>query len=454
MVIKIQPPAKEQKIVLEYNEKKATGSEGLHDGLNDDGTSHVIHTENVPEGKTIEEEFDRLFEKNSKTRGRHLENPTFHMSINPGPDDKILSEQEIVMLVKDVMKGLGYDKCPYRIYRHTDTGRIHYHVVSTRIGQDGKKINDSFENRRVNQLMSILKEKYGFNIGNQKTEPDQKTSKKLEIKEEQIADSQQKTTQRKPGSAPYNRNSTEGAASQFKRFHEEALEWHFSTIEQYEALLYWRYRTKASETSTGMTYTGLDINMEPCTGLIHEQELKRQCLEEIKKNISISNPAGKNRKQHVEKICKESMALAKNWEEYARRTEKLGIMTLIHRTSEGKSFGLTYMDKVTRCIWKGSETETDIKWLLNEASRKNFGEIPNVTLLLAIKSKKDHSVQKTRTNTTSTGTNIHKSERTLLERLADPRLISGNSRTHGSNKEAYDDHFLDTDKENAPRIKI
>ena len=116
MIVKIQPPSSMLEATLFYNERKADGKEGVRkedEELLDKENGHIVATRNVADGKTLEEEFERLAILNSKkTRGRKLENPAFHMSVNPGPDDAPLSEAAIVSLVDEIMFKMGYEECP------------------------------------------------------------------------------------------------------------------------------------------------------------------------------------------------------------------------------------------------------------------------------------------------------------------------------------------------------
>ncbi len=89
------------------------------------------------------------------------ENPVFHVSLNPHPDDK-LSDDELTSLAEDYIKYMGYENQPYMIFKHTDIDRHHLHVVSVRVREDGKKINDKFERRKSKHITRHLEQKYGL----------------------------------------------------------------------------------------------------------------------------------------------------------------------------------------------------------------------------------------------------------------------------------------------------
>ena len=173
-----------------YNEKKNRAAAGARD---DDGDGiegcHLITTKNIPDGSSLKEEFNKLIELNEKTRtrGRKLTSPGFHMALSPSETDKTLSEKNWIELVKDIMDKLGYGTRPYAIYRHTDTEHPHTHVVSIRIDEDGKKIDDSFEEVRLQRILRELSLKYNFTIGReQETETEKESETNRRTKERKI----------------------------------------------------------------------------------------------------------------------------------------------------------------------------------------------------------------------------------------------------------------------------
>lgn len=387
MVVKIQPPSNMIEATMFYNERKADGPEGIRnmqDEMLRDEDGHIVATENVPESSTLEKEFERLKLLNAKkTRGRNLEKEAFHMSVNPGVNDTPLSEAAIVELVKEMMDQLGYGDNPYRIYKHTDIEREHYHVVSTRIGQDGKKISDSFENKRINAIAEKLAKKYGYTVGLEENTVENAVVEEIVLPSEIAAEPEvvhyepvREATDDKSKEhkfvPPFKKNSETPVTEQFKIIHTEAMSWSFTTPEQYMAILKWRFNIKAIELEDGIHFIGLDRTKET-TNPISEGDLGINAAEQIQTRCSsVDTKKLKSQKKRIETYASHAIKNCPSLKEFRRRMNSKGIYVVISFTEDGQPFGLTWLDRATKCAFKGSETICNLQWLKNESETNGW----------------------------------------------------------------------------------
>lgn len=87
--------------------------------------------------------------------------PVVHISLNPSPEDE-LSDDEFSKLAADYLEKLGYKDQPYIVFKHNDIDREHIHIVTIKIDEWGKKINDSFQKRRSMDACRELEVKFGL----------------------------------------------------------------------------------------------------------------------------------------------------------------------------------------------------------------------------------------------------------------------------------------------------
>lgn len=89
------------------------------------------------------------------------EKPVVHVSLNPAPEDR-LDDGQLAEVAGAYMERMGWGGQPYIVFKHTDIGREHIHIVSVQVAQDGRKINDSRRNERSVAVTEELEREYGL----------------------------------------------------------------------------------------------------------------------------------------------------------------------------------------------------------------------------------------------------------------------------------------------------
>lgn len=392
MIVKIQKSTSRISATLNYNERKADGEEGIRqentaEDMEEHG--HIVKTLNVPDNSTLEEEFEKLIERNMKTKGRKLKNISFHMSVNPSETDRKMSDAEMVEFIETLMSKLGYAGTPYRIYRHNDIERQHYHVVGIRIGKDGKKINSDFEFNRKQKFLEDLSTKYGFTVSledsEQEEEQNERKEEDMQQPEEQNAPEQfkpvlkkeekdKKDEKKKEYVPPYDSRSSVPKSQQIRSIHNDAMKWSFTTTEQYTMLLKWRYNVEAEEYPNSFVYIGLtDTGEKDNTPVMKERDLGLTATTDVETKIATTDMKVRRRqRERLENEIKNSLNEAKTWEGFRKAAAKKGIYVVLSWNANDEAFGVTYIDRATRCIWKGSETDVTIKWLKSMVNVKGW----------------------------------------------------------------------------------
>lgn len=321
------------------------------------------------------------------------------MSVNPSETDHPLSEEETVSFIDEVMGRLGYKKQPYRIYKHTDIKRMHYHVVSTRATEEGRKVDDSFERLRLRSILKELAPKYGYTvILNEKEKEQEKREKTVKEdqqqpvaavpviirdggthKDESVREDEEETAKAKePKVMPFSRKSDRSVTQQITDAFEDAMKWNFSTFEQVQALLLRRYNVLievegGDSPEERIVISGTNSSGKPITPIMHEEDLGLRMMERIKEKCENARMSSrKEQKKRIEGLARAAAKKANSFEEFRELMFKKGPYVVLSWSRTGEPFGVTWLDRATKCAWKGSETDVNFKWLKSVAQEKGW----------------------------------------------------------------------------------
>lgn len=385
MIAKILNNNPSFKNALNYSVKKTELAKEL--SINDDKSgenmqkdgSRLLAVVNAADLEDFIREHERRQTMNArKTGGRKLEYPVLHIALNPGEKDRPLTDGQVVELTGKMLGELGYGGQPYAVFAHEDIARGHYHIVASSINPDYKKIKDSFSRLRLMKIMEKYEKEYGYRIGLgwEEEEKEAEEKKKKAVKEPETAaaaevpaESRQSREKAENGRKtengertrqepvpPFDRDSDKPVTEQMKAAGEDALRWHFTTTEQFAALMRTRYQYEYFEGYESVYLTGLRHNNERMTPQVNEAAFLPGLMKMVRQQAENEDMSKRRRqKERLIQVIEETLDVAANDKEFRRALARKGVIMHVSWTADGKPFGVTWIDRATRCIWKGSE---------------------------------------------------------------------------------------------------
>lgn len=316
--------------VLAYNQKKMDEMEA--DVL---FAHRMFESENGRfDIRSCMESFEMFLQQDIRT-----EKPIIHISLNPHPDDK-LSDAQLSQIAQEYMDMLGYGNQPYIVYKHEDIERHHIHIVSLRVDEQGRKLNDKFEYRRSKEITRKLEEKYGL-----------RPAEKAEVKElhrfnkvdYQTGDIKKQVS-----------NTVKGVMSSYR----------FQSFGEFKTLLS-LYNIHAEEVKGeirrrsyhGIVYSATDDKGEkkgnPIKSSLIGKSVGVITLERKIKQTGELWKTGTLRlsiKDSIQEVLSQSTSI----DQFRDDLKKKGVDVVIRQNDDGRIYGVTFIDHENRIVFNGS----------------------------------------------------------------------------------------------------
>jgi len=315
---------------LSYNQQKV-----------DEGMASVLFSQNII--RPIDGSYNmalcmRSFEPYLAANNKTV-NPVIHISLNPHPDDK-LSDEQLSNIAQEYMAKLGYGKQPYIVYKHEDIDRAHIHIVSVRVDENGRKINDSFEKKRSDDIRKYLEKKYNLLSAEKQRNAEALPLKPVNLKsgdvKKQVA------------------GITKSLIKDYK----------FQSITEYRALLS-LYGVTVEEVKgevrgksyNGLVYSALNKKGEKIGNPFKASLIGRNVgYNALQKRIAFSKKSMKDeppyrRAKAIVATCLKNKPSGKQFE---RELEKNGISVLFRENDDKRIYGVTFIDHREKAVFNGS----------------------------------------------------------------------------------------------------
>lgn len=309
----------------------------------DNGVGHVLHTENIQHSPTGGHSLTlsyRSFEP-YLIANRNTEKPSLHISINPDPKDNV-DDNRFISLAAAYMQEMGYGGQPYIVFKHNDIERTHIHIVSINVDESGKKISDTYEHRRSMEVCRKLEKKYGLHppvSGEELFNP--KLFKPVDCGKADI------------------KSQIAAVVRYLPEFY------HYQNMGAYNALLS-LFNITVGEVSG-------ELNGKPRQGLVYfATDAQGQKASPPFKSSLFGKSAGHaavighfETSKHIMKdisargVLKNTVEVAihtsKDRDDFTAQLKDQGINVVARSNTEGRIYGITFVDHATRCVWNGSQ---------------------------------------------------------------------------------------------------
>jgi hypothetical protein len=268
-------------------------------------------------------------------------NVVFHASINPDPKDK-LSDEQLSVLCREYMDKMGYGNQPYVVFLHRDIQRTHAHIVSLRIDETGKKIPNTFENRRSVAICRELEQKYKLHIPTKKEQRENEApAKKIDYKAGDLRHQVGNIT--KSIMAKYSFQSLGEYRTLLEMFN--------VTVEEVKG----EYKGKPY---FGLVYSVLDENGEKVSkpfksSLFGKSVNAEALLKHFEKSKTFIDKS--DIKERLKPIITNAMQQPHiNMDSFKQSLLKQGIGCVFRSNEQGRIYGVTFIDYQNRTIVNGS----------------------------------------------------------------------------------------------------
>jgi hypothetical protein len=314
---------------LAYNGEKINQEKGkllVTNKVFDDGTGKMdIHR--------AVEDFKRYMPSQIRT-----EKPVVHISLNPHPEDQ-LSDVELADIAREYMEKLGYGDQPYMVYKHEDINRHHLHIVSIRVDEKGKCLNNAYNFHRSKSITREIEKKYGLHTAER-----QRTTKAEPVRKVDLSDGNIK--------------------KQVGNVVKSLMRYQYQSLGEFRALLS-LYNVTVEETQgqahekeyRGLVYCTTDGKGNKIGNPFESSVLgKAVGYDALERQIAFSKEQIQEKKKavHTRNTIATVLQRTSNRKEFVEQLKAKGIDTVFRETDTGRIYGATFIDHTTACVFNGS----------------------------------------------------------------------------------------------------
>ncbi len=288
----------------------------------------------------LERSFEPYLIANNRT-----EKPILHISLNPNPKD-VVSDELFSELADHYMQEMGYGDQPYVVFKHTDTGRAHIHIVSVCVDENGKRISDSFEKVRSMKLCRKLEKQFKLTSAISTTDKKDIPLQKVDVKQD---------------------NVKQQIASVLTFTNEN---YKFQTLGEYKALLSF-FNVTAQEVrgiihgkeKRGLVYFATNDIGEKASNPFKSSRFSMPVgLTDLEQKFKKSKTyIDKHKPQRrVRKLVRDAMQKHPSKDRFRKYLQDHKISMFIRENDQGRIYGISFIDHTSKTVLNGSRLGKDL----------------------------------------------------------------------------------------------
>jgi hypothetical protein len=307
------------------------------------GKAQVLFAQKIieaPDGSYNMQQLSRSFE-HYLLANRRTEKPIFHISLNPDPKDRV-RDNDFENIAQEYMKKMGYGNQPYIVFKHTDIERTHIHIVSICVDEEGRKISDKFEKRRSMDVCRTLEKEFGLisavgkreNLQNQIFKP-------IDYKEGDIKSQMASILRHLPKYYQFQTFGAYNALLSLFNITAEEVKGNYNGIEK-KGIVYFALNDKGEKASNPFKASLFGKQ----AGYVQLQQHYEKSRELLKNSTS---------KALLKATIEKTLQEASDEKGFKEQLSERGINTVVRRNTEGRVYGITFVDRASRSVWNGSQ---------------------------------------------------------------------------------------------------
>lgn len=284
---------------------------------------------------------EKLQQKNSRVKTNSV-----HISLNFDPSEK-LTQQQLTAIAGRYMDKIGFGEQPYLVYQHHDAGHPHIHILTTNVQENGKAISlHNIARDRSEPARKEIEREYGLVQAESRSQKQMLGLKPFPIEKLQYGQTETKRTITNIVNTitrQYNFTSLPELNVVLKQYNVAADRGNENTrMYKSNGLIY--SATDDRGNKIGVSIKASDLYNKPTLKNLETQFQKNQQSRKIYREML---------KERIDKALKPYPKLSRNDLEYLLKKEN--IQVLFRENSEGRLYGITYIDQYKKAVFNGSD---------------------------------------------------------------------------------------------------